>query len=250
MLPAVVLVVIVALAAFGRLVPGVDPAGRDGAWAGPPDRQATDRPAPSTGPRLLAPVAGVLWIRAAEIDARGFVDAGVGAVEALVVANGTVLGKATFEVDASGQFDGVVGITPPVERTAVRLEIREPGRGGPALAAVAFLVEAGSAVLIRDESSLGARIGETLIVDVLVYQSLHQIRALVTGPGGTLIAEATGSAALRDLLPNAAPATLMLRLAVPANVRPTRARLHVVALDRPGHEVAHTDANLPITAGE
>lgn len=248
MLPAVVLVVVVALGVLGRILPGADPGGREARPSGLLDPDVGARPV--TGPRLLVPVADVLWFGTTEIGARGVVDVDMSAVEAVVVADGALLGKATLDVDASGHFEGVVAITPPAERTAARLEVREPGRQGPPMTAVGFLVEAGSAVLIVGASNLRARVGETTIVDVLVYASLHEIRTVVTGSGGTLIADATVPAPLRGLRPPDKPATLMLQVAIPAGVRPTIARLHVLGLDRTGHEVAHVDANLPIAAGE
>ena len=250
MLPGVVLVAVVVLGVLGRLLPGAGGDGRVAASSGLPDPHGGARPAKTAGPRLLVPVADVLWHQTTEIAARGVVEVGVVAVEAVVVADDALLGKATLDVDASGHFEGVVGITPPAKRTAARLEIRELGLEGAPMAEVGVMVEAASAVLIVGESRLRARVGETIIVDVFVYESLHQIRAVITGPGGTLIAEATVPARLRDLRAGGPPATLMLQIAIPADVRPTLARLHVQALDRPGHEVAHVDANLPIASGE
>ncbi|MDQ3127344.1 MAG: hypothetical protein M3Q66_02650 [Chloroflexota bacterium] len=253
-LPAAVLVAVIAFSVLGRLVPGDDPAdpaaGRDAEASGRSGADGGARRTQLTGPRLLDPVADVLWLRATEIATRGVVGPGVAVVEAVVVADGALLGKATFDVDASGRFQGVVAITPPAERTAARLEVRDPGPTGPPMAEVGFFVEAGSAVLIRDASNLRARPGETTMLDVLVYEPLHEIRALVTSPSGTLIAEATAPATPRDVRINGAPATLMLRIAVPADVRPTLARLHVLGLDRPGHEIAHVDANLRIESRE
>lgn len=248
MLPAVVLVVVVALGVLGRILPSSDPGGGEARSSDLLDPYVGARPA--TGPRLLVPVADVLWLGTTEIAARGVVDVDISAVEAVVVADGTLLGKATLDVDASGNFDGVVAITPPAERTAARLEVRELGLEGPPLTGVGFMVEAGSALLIVGASSLRARVGESNIVDVLVYESLHEIRTVVTGPGGTLIADATVPVPLRGPRSAARPATLMLQIAVPADVRPTIARLHVLGLDRAGSEVAHVDANLSIAAGE
>lgn len=248
MLPAVVLVVVVALGVVGRILPGSDPGGREARSSGLLDPDGGARPA--TGPRLLVPVADVLWLGTTEIAVRGVVGVDTSAVEAVVLADGALLGRSTLAVDASGQFEGVVAITPPAKRTAARLEVRKPGLEGPPMTEVGFLVEAGSAVLIVSASNLRARVGETTIVDVLVYESLHEIRTVVTGPGGTLIADATVPAPLRGPRAPEQPATLMLQVAVPADIRPTIARLHVLGLDRTGHEVAHVDANLPIAAGE
>lgn len=192
----------------------------------------------------------MLWLGTTEIAARGVVHTDTSAVEVVVVAGGAQLGRATLDVDASGHFEGVVAITPPAERTAARLEVREPGLAGPPMTEVGILVEAGSAVLIAGASSLRARAGEVTIVDVLVYEPLRAIRTVVTGPGGTLIADATVPVLLRGLPASEKPATLMLRVAIPADVRPIVAKLHVVGLDRSDHEVVHVDVNLPIVAGE
>lgn len=248
MLPAVALVAVVAFGVLGRIFPGTDPGGREAASSGDFDTDGAARPA--TGPRLLVPVADVLWLGTTEIVARGVVDAGMSTVEAVVVADGAPLGRATLDVDASGRFEGIVAITPPAKRTAVWLELREPGLDGRPMARVGFLVEAGSALLIAGTSSLRARVGQTTIIDVLVYEQLQGIRTVVTGPGGTLIADATVPAPPRGARAAEVPTTQMLRVAIPSGVRPTFARLHVLGLDRPGHEVAHVDANLPIAAGE
>ena len=246
MLPAVFLVAIVLLGVLGRFVSGPDPAGGRAEVAREPGRSGAAGASQETGSRLTLPVADVLWLGATEIAARGEVPPGIAAVDARVVVSGELLGKATLAVDGSGRFEGVVAITPPATRTAARLEIRRTGLDGPPIAEVGFLVEAGSPVLIPNGSSLRAVVGETTIVDVLVYEPLHDLRALITSPGGTLIAEAAASPPRRDLRIGGPPVTVMLRIAIPADVRPMRARLHVLALDRPGHEVAHVDTNIRI----
>ena len=249
MLPAFILVAIVVVGVVGRFVPGADPPVGQSVVLPEPSRDGGARASQGTGARLTLPVADVLWLGATEIAARGEVPPGIAAVDALVVAAGELLGKATLSVDPSGRFEGVVPITPPATRTAARLEVRRPNLDGPPLAEIGFLVEAGSAVLVSNRSSLRALIGGTTIVDVLVYEPLHEIRALVTTPGGVLVAEATASPPRQIPGIGGAPVTVMLRIAIPADVRPARARLHVLALDRPGHEVAHVDTNVRIEPG-
>ena len=93
---------------------------------------------------------------------------------------------------------------------------------------------------------LRGQAGETLVVDVLVYGQLSEIRGLLTSVDGQLIA--TGSQLVAPPRGGSAwPRTMGLTIEIPLERLPARARLHVLAIDRDGTEVEHIDANVALS---
>jgi len=248
---AIAAVALVAIVTFGVL-------GRLGLGAAPPSPSpkpdastavASEAAVTVAGFHLVSPIAGTVWLRTTEIDVRGTAPSGVRTIEAVVRIAGARLGQATAEVDAAGRFDAVVPVIPPGRRTAATLEVREVGGTTRTLAEVAFAIEAGSLILIRDASALSATAGGQMVVDVLVYGRLREVRGLLTSRGGALLAETSRR------LPGAGPAAggppkaIALELHLPADVPTGRAGLHVVAIDVDGTEVEHVDANVRLSSG-
>lgn len=234
------LVAVVAAGAFGRLVPGPRPVIEAGTSPSAPGQ--TSEPAV----RLVSPITGVLWLRSTGILVRGIAPPGIRRIEASVRIGGRPNGEAVLDVDRARQFDGLVPITPPADRTTAVLEVRESGRSA-ILAAVSFPVEAGALLLPRDASGLHGLAGGVLIVDVVVYARLRELRGLLTGVNGDLIA--TGSTMLSGpgFTPDGSPRTVAIELAIPLRPLPDRARLHLLGIDFAGMEVEHIDANVALS---
>jgi hypothetical protein len=229
---------VVAAGAFGRLVPSPAPATEPGSSPAPAS--------PEPGVRLVSPIADVLYLRSTEVLVRGVAQPGIRRIEATVTVGGEPIGQAILRVDAGRRVDGVVRITPPALRTTARLEIREVG-ATERLAEVSFPIEAGALLLPKDASDLHGRAGGVLIVDVLVYGRLSEVRGLLTGVDGHLFA--TGSAKLSG--PGSPygglPRTVALELEIPHVPLPGRARLHLLGFDQAGVEVEHIDANVSLS---
>jgi hypothetical protein len=168
-------------------------------------------------------------------------------IEVAVVAHGRSIGNARVEVDPNGEFDALVPIIPPAERTAATLEIRDVAQAGPPLAKIELLVEAGALVLPRDTSMLRGTAGRTLVVDVLVYGPVDEIRGLLTGQDGTLIAQGETRIGIGGVA--GWPRTIGLPLDIPTDRLPPRARLHLLAFDSDGTEVEHIDSNVVLSNG-
>jgi len=106
-------------------------------------------------------------------------------------------------------------------------------------------VEAGALILPRDPSILRGTAGRTLVVDVLVYRPVGEIRGLLTGQDGTLIAEGETRMGMSGV--SGWPRTIGLPLEIPADRLPSRARLHLLAIDADGTEVEHIDSNVVLS---
>jgi hypothetical protein len=231
------LIVVAALGALGRLVP-------------PPAAQAplaaATTPSPDLGVRLVSPVGDVLYLRTTEIAVRGTAPVGTAQLDAVVVVGGRSIGEARIDVDAAGRFSGRVVIVPPAARSVGTLEVRDTGPVGRLLAEVRFAVQAGSLILPSDPSTLRGNGGSTLVLDVLVYEPLHEIRGLLTSVDGRLIA--TGSTLLGPSSSvDSWPRTLGLSIEIPTDQLPDRARLHILAFDLDKTEVEHIDANVTLS---
>jgi hypothetical protein len=89
-----------------------------------------------------------------------------------------------------------------------------------------------------------------MIVDVVVYGGLRELRGLLTGVNGDLIA--TGSTMLSGpgSLRGGSPRTVAIELAIPVRPLPGRARLHLLGIDPAGMEVEHIDANVALSASD
>lgn len=234
------LVAIVAAGAFGRLVPGARPVIVAGASPSAPGQT----PEPTV--RLVSPITGVLWLRSTEILVRGIAPPGTRRIEVNVRIGGQPNGEAVLDVELGRQFSGLVAIIPPAHRTAAVLEVREAGRSD-ILAAVSFPVESGALLLPRDPSGLHGRAGGVLIVDVVVYGGVREVRGLLTGVNGDLIA--TGSTMLSGpgSTRGGSPRTVAIELEIPRRPLPDRARLHLLGIDLAGMEVEHIDANVALS---
>jgi hypothetical protein len=234
------LVVIFAAGSFGRLVPGPRPQIQPGTSPNPP--------VASSGPamRLVSPIAGVLWLRSTEIFVRGIAPSGVRRIDVSVRIGGQPNGQAFLDVGAGRQFDGLVPITPPARRTAAVLELRAAGRSD-ILAAVAFPVEAGALLLPSDPSGLHGRAGGVLIVDVIVYGGVRELRGLLTGVNGDLIATGVTILPGPGSVRAGSPRTVAIELKIPVRPLPGRARLHLLGIDPDGIEVEHIDANVALS---
>lgn len=231
------LIVVAALGALGRLVP--PPAERT-------PLAAAATPTPETGVRLVSPFSNVLYLRTTEIAVRGTAPAGVRQLDALVVVGRRSIGEARIDVDTAGRFSGRVTIVPPAARSVGVLEVRDTGALGRLLAEVTFAVEAGGLVLPADPSPLRGKAGSTLVVDVLVYGPLREIRGLLTSVDGRLIA--TGSTPVGPRVAEGGwPRTLGLSIEIPLDRLPDRARLHLLAIDPAGNEVEHIDVNVALS---
>lgn len=229
---------VVTAGAFGRLVPSPGPATDPG----------TSPAAPSPEPRvrLVSPIAGVLHLRSTEVLVRGVAVPGIRGIDITVSVGGQPIGGANLPVGVGRRFDGLVRITPPAHRTVAILEIREVG-GTERLAEVTFPIDAGALLLPKDPSDLHGRAGGVLVVDVLVYGRLREVRGLLTGVDGHLFA--TGSALLAGSgsVRGAAPRTVAIELEIPHVPLPARARLHLLGIDPDGIEVEHIDANVSLS---
>lgn len=233
----VLLVVVVSAGAFGRLVPGPAPATSPGASPAAPG------PSQEPGVLLVSPIAGVLHLRSTEVLVRGVAAPGIRAIDVTVYVAGQPIGGANLAVGAGRRFDGLVRITPPAQRTIAVLEIRGVG-GAERLAEVSFPVDAGAQLLPKHPAGLHGRAGRVLIVDVLVYGRLRELRGLLTGVDGDLIA--TGSTMVSGVRSARAgpPRTVAIQLEIPTGALPSRARLHLLGIDPAGIEVEHIDANV------
>ena len=232
-----VLALVFVAGAFGRLVE--PPAGRV------PVGVLEGSPGPSVEPgfALVSPNSDVLYLRTTEIVVRGVAPSRIHQLEATIFVRGRPIGDSVIDVGDDGRFDGIVSFAPSAARTAAHFELRELGGVGDPLAELTFPVEAGALVLPRDPSRLRGEAGGTLVIDVLVYGQVRQIRGLLTGEDGTLIA--VGSRRLGAGLAVAEePRTLTLPLVIPDQRLPDRARLHLLAFDRDGMEVEHIDSNV------
>jgi hypothetical protein len=233
------LIVVVGLGVLGRLVP--PPAPREPA-------AVEVAPSPEPGVRLVSPYADVLYLRTTEVAVRGTAPGGIEHLDVAVVVGGQSIGEARFDVDAIGRFNGLVSIVPPVARSVGVFEVRDPGSLDRLLAEVSFFVQAGALVLPRDPSMLRGKAGSTLVVDVLVYGPLREIRGLLTSVDGRLIAN--GSTLVRPPRRGGGwPRTIGLSIEIPFDRLPDRARLHVLAIDQAGTEVEHIDANVALSNG-
>ncbi len=228
---------VVAAGAFGRLVPSPRPATDPGTSPGASAR------GPEPAVRLVSPIAGVVHLRSTEVLVRGFAEPGIRGIDVSINVGGQPIGGANLRVDVRGRFDGLVRITPPANRAIASLEIREVGET-ERLAEVSFPVEAGALLLPSAPSVLHGRAGGVLIVDVLVYGRLRELRGLLTGVDGDLIA--TGSTMVSGVrsVRTELPRTVAIQLEIPTGALPSRARLHLLGIDPAGIEVEHIDANV------
>ena len=233
----VLLGAVVAAGAFGRLVPSPGPA------ADPAASPGQQSPSPEPAVRLVSPIAGVLHIRSTEVLVRGVAEPGIRGIDVTINVGGQQIGGANLTVGVGRQFHGLVRITPPTHRTVAVLEIREVGRT-ERLAEVSFPVDAGALLLPKHPSGLHGRAGGVLIVDVLVYGRLDELRGLLTGVDGDLIA--TGSTMVSGVryVRGGPPRTVAIELEIPTRALPSRARLHLLGIDPAGIEVEHIDANV------
>jgi hypothetical protein len=229
---------VVAAGAFGRLVPSPAPAIHPGA------SPAAASPEPRV--RLVSPIAGVVHLRSTEVLVRGLAPPGIRGLDATIYVGGEAIGGANLAVDLGRRFDGLVRITPPAYRTAATLEIREVGRP-ERLADVSFPIDAGALLLPRDPSGLRGRAGGVLIVDVLVYGRLRELRGLLTGVDGDLIATGSTMLSTRGYVRGGLPRTVAVELEIPLEAVPSRARLHLIGIDPAGIEVEHIDANVTLS---
>ena len=233
------LVAVVSLGLLGRLVP---------APAAELPAAPTVMASPEPGAQLGSPFADALYLQTTEIAVRGTAPGGIQQVDIRVVVGGLPIGEARIDVDATGRFDGLVSIIPPIARSVGVLEVRDPGSSGRLLTEVSFAVEAGALILPREPSTLRGEAGSIMVVDVLVYGPLREIRGLLTSVDGTLIA--TGSTLVG--LPRGAgagPRTIGMSIEIPRTRLPDRVRLHILAFDQAGAEVEHIDANVALSSG-
>jgi hypothetical protein len=237
---AVGLIVVVVLGGLGRLVPS--PAARE------PAATATVVPTLTADVQLVSPFRDVLYRRTTEVAVRGSAPPGTEEVHVAVINGVESIGETRLVVDATGRFKGLVSIIPPRTKSDTFLEVRDPASPDRLLAEVSFTVQAGALVLPRGPSSLRGKAGETLVVDVLVYGPLSEIRGLLTTVDGQLIA--TGSMLVASPRGGGGwPRTIGLALDIPLERLPSWARLHVLAIDREGTEVEHIDSNLALSNG-
>jgi len=242
------LVVIVAFGLLGRFLPDRRPPAPD---VIPPGSAAPATPGPAAidGFRLVSPSAGTVWLRATEVFVRGVAPPDVRAIEAAILADGSILGRLAIEVEPGGRFDGAISIIPSQLRTSATLDLREVGGARRTLASVPFSIEAGAMVLIREASNMQATTDSTFVVDVLAYGRLREVRALLTSQGGTLIARTSGRLPGGFRGAGAPPRMLALELELPVDAPAGRARLHVLGIDRDGSEVEHIDATVKVSSG-
>lgn len=241
------LIAVVAFGGLGRLLPD----------SGRPTREvesdgsgvAATPTGAVPGFRLVSPVAGTVWLRATEIDVGGIAPPDLREIDAVIQIEGVVIGHRQIDVDRAGRFGALVSIIPPRERAAATLEVREVGGSRRTLVEVPFSVDAGALVLVRDPSTLHGQAGRVLVVDILVYGGLREIRGLLTSQGGALIVRT--SKRLPDAGPAAAgpPRAVALELQLLADAPTGRARLHVIGVDRVGAELEHVDVNVRVSRG-
>ena len=242
-----VLIAVVAFGVLGRLLPDSGPQSRavesDGAGLAPTPTAAFP------GFQVVSPIAGTVWLRATEIDTWGIAPPGLGAIDAVVRLELEVIGQREIPVGPAGRFAAAIPIIPPGERAAATLELREAGGSRRTLAEVPFSVDAGALVLVRDPSTLHGQAGRVLVVDILLYGRLREVRGLLTSQGGALIART--SKRLSDTGPAAAgpPRAVALELQLPADAPTGRARLHVIGIDHAGAELEHVDVNVRVSRG-
>ncbi len=229
------LVAVVTLGALGRLVP--PPA----ATAAAP----TVVPTPAQEVQLVNPSGNVLYRRTTEVSVRGTAPLGIAEVEVAILIGAESIGETRLDVDARGRFGGVVSIIPPKARSIAFLEVRDPASQDRVLGGVSFAVQAGASILPRDPSLLRGTAGTTLVVDVLAYVPIGEMRGLLTSVDGKLIAESSLLAPPRN--GSTFPHTIGLTIEIPVERLPERARLHIVAIDRAGMELEHIDANVALS---
>ena len=243
------LAVVAVAGILGRLVPAPQPA-----QLAPADSSATSADPSAPRLRVASPIAGVTWLRTTEVRVHGVADAGLGQLDVVLApaAPGPAMaefGRTSMEVDAGGAFDAVVAFVPPFERTMAVLEISPSDAPGVMLAQLTFPVEAGSLLLVRDPGRLRGRPGGVLVVDVLAYEGVPRVRALLTGRDGILIAS------VERLLPRgrvptspdaSQPRTIALEIPIPTAGVPDRGRLHLLGFDREGMEIEHIDATVSL----
>lgn len=234
-------VVVVLVGIFGRLVPKPVPVSEPAASPVPSGPAGSSGPLPAI--RLVSPVTDVVLLRSTEVLVRGVAEPGIRRVDVTVSVAGRQIGQAELPVAVGRQINGLVAITPPAVRTAAILEVREAGHS-EVLAQVSFPVEAGALLLPRDPSALRGRAGEVLIVDVLVYGRLREVRCLLTGVDGHLIATGSTGASGLGIVRQGQPRTVAVELQIPTEPLPGRARLHILGFDSSGREVEHIDANV------
>lgn len=232
------LVVVVALGFLGRLVPQREPL---------EPAAVVITPSPESGVRLASPFANVLYLRTTEVAVRGTAPRGIEQLDVAVVIRGQSIGEARIDVDARGRFSGLVSIIPPAARRVAVLEVRDAGPLGALLAEVSFPVQAGALVLPSEPFRLRGKAGSTMVVDVLVYGPLREIRGLLTSVDGRLIA--TGSTLVGPPRGESWPRTIALAIEIPSDRVPDRARLHILAFDQAETEVEHIDANVALSNG-
>jgi hypothetical protein len=226
------LLILVALGAVGRLVPPsahLEPSAVEVA------------PSLEPGVRLVSPPKDVLYLRTTEVAVRGTAPGDIERLDVAVIVAGESIGEARIDVGPSGRFDGHVSIVPPFARSVGVLEVRDPDSLGRLLVQVSFSVQAGALVLPLDPATLRGTAGSTLVVDVLVYGPLREIRGLLTSVDGRLVA--TGSTMVGLARGGGGwPRTIGLSIEIPSDQLPDRARLHVLGFDQAETEVEHIDA--------
>ena len=235
---AAFLFVVVSLGVLGRLVPS--PEAR-----GPAAEVVAATPEPAV--RLVSPFSQVLYRRTTEVDVRGTAPVGTKEVTVAIFISGEPIGERRFHVDAAARFSGLMPIVPPPTRSSAVLKVGDSASPELVLAEVSFEIEAGSLILVRDPSMLRGTAGSTMLVDVLVYGSFHELRGLLTSVDGRLFA--SGSMLVGQPPAGASwPRTTALTIEIPFERLPAAgARLHVLGLDRAGTELEHIDFNVALS---
>ncbi len=233
----VALVVMTTLGVLGRFVPTPEA-------AAPPASSVAG--APVAGATLVSPFSDVLYRRTTEVAVQGTAPAATMKVDIVVIVDGRQIGETQLAVDPAGGFGGLVPIIPPKARSVAVLEVRDPATGGRLLAQASFAVQANSLILPREPSMLRGTAGSTMIVDVLIYGPLKEVRGLLTSVDGRLIA--SGSTRVGPPVAGVGwPRTIVLELEIPLERVPALVRLHVMAIDRAGTELEHIDANVVLS---
>lgn len=244
-----VLIVIVAFGLLGRLLP--DPGGpaRAEASEGPGGVTTLTPTSVVPGFRLVSPLAGTVWLRATEIDVWGVAPPDLGVMDAVVRVEAAVIGQGEIDVGPGGRFSATIPIVPPGERAAATLELREAGGSRRTLTEVPFSVDAGALVLVRDPSTLHGQAGQVLVVDILVYGRLREVRGLLTSQGGALIVRASKRLSDTGPVTVGPPRSVVLELLLPSDAPTGRSRLHVIGVDRTDSELEHIDVNVRVSRG-